>query len=477
MYTKICELCGDEFVAKRKSSRFCYKDHMRECIVCDKEFRVVVPSKPAITCSQSCVGKYSRDPTNYFNIYTDTRKKYIKKCEICKEEFETHNKMKRNCNNTHEKKCEICGELFIAKSATQIYCKKQHYKKCEICGSEFKIRQNHRPGKVCSFQCGARLTNSRLNRDPENYRDWENFKEFVIKTNFDCYELSEYFNMPIDSIKNKAHTSNATGFIKDFYSYSNPELETKHMLISLGLKEGEDFLPNIRSIISPFELDFYLPKYSLAIEVSPTHTHNSKYGWAKMTKGLDKDYHYNKFKMCENKGIDLITIFDWMSLSDLKRIVKFKCNIHENNSEENIFIEIKENKAIISNKDKREIAIATFNLHQPDRTCEITSVSFKSDCCMFNITSLILKSIINKYKNKINEIEIKVDLSNGSRVIYKKLGFKRKYLNLPELHYHHSTKNIYVSSNEINEDDIDYLEEKELLPIYDCGHEVLTFQC
>ena len=402
MYTKTCELCGDEFVAKRKASRFCYKDHMRECVVCEKEFKVIAPSKPAITCSQSCVGKYSKKPTDYFNNYANIKYKYSNVCGICGDEFKTNNKRKKYCDKTHQKYCKLCGDTFTAKSTTEIYCKKQHYKKCEICESEFKIRQNHRPGKVCSFQCVGRIMNLKFGRDPENYDDWENFKEFAIKTNYDCYELSVHFNMPIDSIKSKAHTSNATGFIKDFYSYSNPELKTKHMLISLGLKEGEDVLPNVRSVISPFELDFYLPKYSLAIEVSPTHTHNSKYGWAKMTKGLDKDYHYNKFKMCEDKGIDLITIFDWMSLSDIKRIVKVKCNIHENNSEENVFIEIKENKTIISNEDKKEIAIATFNLNQSDRTCEITSVNFESHCCTFNITSLILKSIINKYKNKIN---------------------------------------------------------------------------
>lgn len=468
---KFCELCNDEFEAKRKASKFCYKKHMRNCVVCEIEFEVLVPSKPAITCSQKCVGKYSKNPASYINRYKDNRLKYFKICEICKNEFETNNKAKKYCDKTHMKYCEICNEEFEAETTGQIYCKKQHYKKCEVCENEFKIKQNHRPGQVCSFKCGARLTNLRLNRDPENYNDWENFKEFAIKTNYDCHELSKYFNMPVDSIKTKAHTSNSTGFIKDFYSYSNPELETKHMLISLGLQEGEDFLPNVRSVISPFELDFYLPKYSLAIEVSPTHTHNSKYGWAKMTKGLDKDYHYNKFKMCENKGIDLITIFDWMNLLDIKKIIKAKCNLYD--IEDNNFIQIAKNKITVSNKEQKEIAITTFKIDEVNKTCELSSLTLKSDYCALATTSLILKTLINNYRGQINKIEVKTDLSNGSRIVYRKLGFKRKYLKRPELHYHHSTKSIYIASNEISGQEIDYFDSKELLPVYDCGHEIL----
>lgn len=474
---KKCELCGDEFKAKRKDSKFCYKNHMRNCIVCEDSFKVATPNKPAITCSQSCVGKYSKNPSSYINVYEDNRHKYLKKCGICGDEFETNNKMKKYCDKTHIRFCELCAEDFETETVGQIYCKKQHYKECEICKTQFKVKQNHRPGKVCSFKCGARLTNLRLNRDPKNYQDWESFKEFVIKTNYDCYELSEHFNMPIGSIKNKAHTSNATGFIKDFYSYSNPELETKHMLISLGFQEGEDFLPNVRSVISPFELDFYLPNYSLAIEVSPTHTHNSKYGWAKMTKGLNKDYHYNKFKMCEDKGIDLITIFDWMSLSDIKKIIKTKCNLYKENFENSVFIKMTKNKIIISNEEQKEIAIATFKVNETNGVCELISINFKYDYCTFTITSLILRSIINNYKEKINKIEVKIDLSNGIGIIYKKLGFKRKCLKNPKLHYHHSTKNIYVPSSEISEKEVDYFDSRELLPIYDCGHEILTFQC
>lgn len=472
---KECELCGDEFEARRKYSRFCYKKHMRDCIVCEEEFEVVVPSRPAVMCSQKCVGKYSKNPSVYTNIYKDNRRIYVKKCEICHNEFQTHNKKKRYCDNRHERNCEICGDKFTMTSQAQIYCTKQHYKECEICEERFKVKQNHRPGKVCSFSCGARLTNSRFNQDPINYRDWANFKEFTMKTNYDCFQLSEYFDMTLNSIRSKAHKENATGYIKDFYSYSNPELEVKHMLISLGFKEGIDFIPNVRSVISPYELDFYLPEYSLAIEVSPTHTHNAKYGWAKKSKGLNKSYHYDKFNMCQEKGIELITKFDWMKISDVKHIVKTICKLYKEDNEYKINIKnTDESKFVILDKTEKEIASISLEIDEEDKVVKLSLLEINERHCIYKVTSVIVSNLIREHKGC--SIEVEVDLSTGIRKIYDELKFNSKEISSPKLHYHHSIKDIYVSYKDANSDNVKNIEANGLLPIYDCGYELLIFK-
>ena len=59
-------------------------------------------------------------------------------------------------------------------------------------------------------------------------------------------------------------------------------------------------ISNTRKIITPYELDIYLPKDKLAIEFNGLY-HHSK---------ADKDYHLMKTNMCESQGIRLIHIFE-----------------------------------------------------------------------------------------------------------------------------------------------------------------------
>ena len=80
-------------------------------------------------------------------------------------------------------------------------------------------------------------------------------------------------------------------------------------LVSEGLLETSN-----RSVISPYELDIYIPELHIAIEFNGLYWHTEK-------QGKDKSYHYNKWKMCQEKGIQLITIWEdeWR---DKKEIVK-----------------------------------------------------------------------------------------------------------------------------------------------------------
>ena len=69
---------------------------------------------------------------------------------------------------------------------------------------------------------------------------------------------------------------------------------------------GECLL-NSRDIISPFELDIYYPEKKIAIEFNGNYWHSDEF--------KDENYHFNKFKMCYDLGITLVSIFefDWNS--------------------------------------------------------------------------------------------------------------------------------------------------------------------
>lgn len=78
-----------------------------------------------------------------------------------------------------------------------------------------------------------------------------------------------------------------------------------------------NILKNIRSIISPLELDIYIPEKEIAIEFNGNYFHSELF--------KSKDYHVNKFIKCKEKGILLISIFEseWNNKKDeIKEYIK-----------------------------------------------------------------------------------------------------------------------------------------------------------
>lgn len=59
----------------------------------------------------------------------------------------------------------------------------------------------------------------------------------------------------------------------------------------------------VRNIIAPLELDIYLPDHALAIEFDGIYWHSEQ-------RGKDKKYHLNKTDLCNEKGIQLIHVFE-----------------------------------------------------------------------------------------------------------------------------------------------------------------------
>ena len=101
---------------------------------------------------------------------------------------------------------------------------------------------------------------------------------------------------------------------------SKPELEFKALLDSYI--PSVNYIMHDRQAITPLELDFYFPDNNLAVEISPTYTHQYR---EDITPGIsDKEYHYSKFKACEDKSIELITVFDWEDLDKVISLIKNK---------------------------------------------------------------------------------------------------------------------------------------------------------
>ena len=99
--------------------------------------------------------------------------------------------------------------------------------------------------------------------------------------------------------------------------------------ISSGQQEVIDYIKtlyngpmeiNTRKIISPLELDIYLPELHLAIEYNGTYWHSEQ-------AGKDKSYHVNKNFLCEQQDIHLIHIFEYQWTNNQRQIKQRLSNI------------------------------------------------------------------------------------------------------------------------------------------------------
>ena len=153
--------------------------------------------------------------------------------------------------------------------------------------------------------------------------DINSLSEILIKCpicgEYDKHSFHNIFRINSNDIKPNSHNLCHKCYAN--ISQSSPELEIKDIINTIY---NGKCIENSRSIIPPLELDLYYPERNVAIEFNGNYWHNENH--------KPKDYHFNKFKLCKDKNIRLISIYesDWY-------------NKHDNiiNLLKNIFIESK----------------------------------------------------------------------------------------------------------------------------------------
>lgn len=81
-------------------------------------------------------------------------------------------------------------------------------------------------------------------------------------------------------------------------TYSGEEKSFARFLDSLGL----EYVRNDRTAIKPLELDFFFPRYKIAIELNGLLYHSELF--------KEKYYHLNKLRRCDEAGIRLVSIWE-----------------------------------------------------------------------------------------------------------------------------------------------------------------------
>ncbi len=241
---------------------------------------------------------------------------------------------------------------------------------------------------------------------------------------------------------------------------------------------------------------------STLIEVNPTSTHNSTWGWRGHKSGIDKDYHKNKTRLAIDNGYRCISLFDW---DDYNKIINFllkkkdtiyarKCTIKNVNIDDTIkFI----NKHHLQGYSKSEIniglynneelvSIMTFGKPRYNKHYEYELIRYCYSKHIVGGEEKLFHYFIKQYMPK--SIISYCDLSKFTGKLYEKLGFTCKSKDIkPSKHWVHNKTKQHITDNLLRQRGFDQLlgdkygcfgkgtsNEKLMLEhgfveVYDCG--------
>ena len=264
-------------------------------------------------------------------------------------------------------------------------------------------------------------------------------------------------------------------------------------------------IQNDRSILNGKEIDIYLPEMNFAIEFNGLYWHSEVY--------KDKMYHQEKTILCENKGIQLIHIWedDWLDKKDIvkdiiqsklgmnDKIPARKCIIKEVSSKESKeFLEkyhiqgnVNASIRIGLYYDDSLVEIATFGklrniLHSngQENQYELYRLCSKSGYTVVGGVSKLLTHFIRKYQPKQIVSYANLDISNGNvyNSFFKKISITSPgyYWSKDGYKYHRSnfTKHILVKNGyDKNKTEEEIMHELGYYKVYDSGNIKYVWEC
>lgn len=242
-----------------------------------------------------------------------------------------------------------------------------------------------------------------------------------------------------------------SGCPKCSYSISKAEDEISQFIIKLVGKEN--VLLKDRNILSPKELDIYIPSKKIAIEYNGLYWHSEEYK-------TDKNYHLQKTEECRSKGLKLIQIFEdeylehkEIVLNKIKHILKCDINMLKIGARKTIVKNItpKEAESFLNENHIQGYSKSSIYLGAYFNNKIISIMSFvknKENCFELNrfasdnkyICQGIGGKLFSYFIKKYNPLEVKsfadrrwtIDYENN---LYTKLGFKLDKILPPDYRY------------------------------------------
>ncbi len=231
------------------------------------------------------------------------------------------------------------------------------------------------------------------------------------------------------------------------YSTSIGENEVAELIRSFG----DEIIRNSKTIIPPFEIDIFVPDKKIAIEYCGLYWH------CELNKN-NKFYHYEKWRLCNENNIRLITIFEdeWLfnqdiCISRLKGIFSLQsenilygrqCKVEEVPTKEASFFlekyhlqgDFSKSKVRVGLKFNDElVSIMTFGHDRFDKTGQYELHRYCSKQPVVGGAKRMFKYFLQNYAP--DQIITYCDLRWGTGSLYTTLGFKLDKLTEPGYSY------------------------------------------
>lgn len=440
----------------------------------------------------------------YFNISHGNLVKKLKKFNIV-------NKLKEDITDLYKNNAsskEIAQELSITEEEVN-YNLKHHSiyrtKKISITKEELKnLRKTKTTDEIAKYyNCSNRTIHFYCKKWELEYLDRKEYK-FDINTIEDLYINQNLTQEQISDLigcarKTVGNFINESGITKRI-NISSYETDLCNWLVEQKI----DFIANSRKIINPYELDIYIEKYKIAIEICGLYWHSTKVNKNK--------YHIrDKYKLCKSKGITLITIFEdeilykkdivLNRLSSLLKLNKSltsarKCKIKVISSREGIdflnlyHIQGAGHNSVYLGAYFEESLVSVMSFSKPSISKGNAKVDYELNRFVnpFNVSGIASKLFKYFIKNyQCSAIVSYADLRWNTGNLYNILGFTLSHESLPNYwyvvrqerkHRFMFTKQKLLSILKLEKSDMteEQLAEKlDLYRIYDCGNNVYHY--
>lgn len=367
-------------------------------------------------------------------------------------------KIQKTINNTdYKQKSEKTKKTCLEKYGKSSFFSTEHFrqKSKETCMKKYGVEyisQNESIKKKCAetflknYPIDSTQRQKLFSDTGEKRKICSERKKLIIEdflNSCSVYNISIKYGHSQKTIYDIIHEYGHSGKIRTISSY---ETFISNFLNELGIS----FIQNSRSIIKPYELDFYIPEYNVAIEFNGLWWHSEK------NKG--RNYHIEKTKLCLEKNINLIHIFEneWIEKPQIiKSIIKSKlkkiqhrffarnctCSILTNDDVKEFlnknhiqgYIAAKQHLGLFH--DNNLVSVMSFSNSRYDKTSDWEMYRFcnKIDTHIVGAASKLFKYFLNN--NNVNSIVTYADRRYFSGSMYEKLGFKYSHDSKPNYFY------------------------------------------
>lgn len=306
---KKCPICGKEFTPKTKLQKYCSTKHKIKCSVCGKDFnkesRSLIGQTFHVCNNEKCkLEKRKRTNLEKYGVENPIQLEEIRKkmeqTNVEKYGFKYPLQNKEILNKLKETNLKRYGfETSLQNEEVKEKSKKTNLERYGV-ESVFLLEENKEKrrqvmldkyGVEYTFQrpdIQEKIIETNLKRYgvertlqiPEQRKkmqasffstygmkyidEYMDLERTLSKKYKDSIFWSKYFNVDIQTFRKIVKKNKLEYMVENFYSSSGPESEFVYLLEENGIKD-DLYIRNDRSIIKPFELDFYFPKYKLAI--------------------------------------------------------------------------------------------------------------------------------------------------------------------------------------------------------------------